>query len=231
MDVSHLIAPVAHAGCSRHHTTLIDGSSAVSPNWLIGLEQGAVMRPEKFVHVVYRTRRFEEMLAWYRTVFDAKVQYQNPALAFLTYDDEHHRFAFANLDVLAPDGPKEERRGAIGVDHVAYTYASLSDLLDNYSQLKAEGIAPYWCVHHGITVSMYYADPDGNQMEFQVDACPTVEAANDFMHGPRFTTNPIGVEYNPDAWIAEIEAGAAVESFMARKGDLPISPPRGALSR
>ena len=26
--------------------------------------------------------------------------------------------------------------------------------------------------------------------------------ANDFMHGPRFTTNPIGVEYDPDAWIA-----------------------------
>ena len=171
------------------------------------------MRPEKFVHVVYRTRRFEQMLAWYQTVFDAKVQYQNPALAFLTYDDEHHRFAFANLDVLAPDGPKEEGRGAVGVDHVAYTYGSLSDLLDNYSQLKAEGIKPYWCVHHGITVSMYYADPDGNQMEFQVDACPTVEAANDFMHGPRFTTNPIGVEYDPDAWIAEIRAGAPVDGF------------------
>ena len=30
--------------------------------------------------------------------------------------------------------------------------------------LKAKAIHPYWCVHHGITVSMYYADPDGNQM-------------------------------------------------------------------
>jgi catechol-2,3-dioxygenase len=52
------------------------------------------VRPTKFVHVVYRTRRFEQMVRWYETVFDAKVQYQNPALAFLTYDDEHHRFAF-----------------------------------------------------------------------------------------------------------------------------------------
>jgi len=58
------------------------------------------IRPQKFVHVVYRTRRFDDMLAWYQFVFDAKVQYQNPALAFLTYDDEHHRFALANLDVL-----------------------------------------------------------------------------------------------------------------------------------
>jgi len=42
------------------------------------------IRPRKFVHVVYRTRRFEQMLRWYAAVFDAKVQHQNPALAFLT---------------------------------------------------------------------------------------------------------------------------------------------------
>jgi catechol 2,3-dioxygenase-like lactoylglutathione lyase family enzyme len=57
----------------------------------------SAIRPKAFVHVVYRTRRFEQMLRWYTAVFDAKTQYQNPALAFLTYDDEHHRFAFANL--------------------------------------------------------------------------------------------------------------------------------------
>ena len=47
------------------------------------------VRPQKFVHVVYRTRRFEQMLEWYKFVFGAEVQHQNPALAFLTYDDEH----------------------------------------------------------------------------------------------------------------------------------------------
>ena len=57
----------------------------------------------------------------------------------------------------------------VGVDHVAYTYGSLNHLLENYAWLKERGIKPYWCIHHGITVSMYYADPDGNQMEFQVD--------------------------------------------------------------
>lgn len=68
------------------------------------------VRPAKFVHVVYRTRRFEPMIAWYQAVFDARVQYQNPALAFLTYDDEHHRFAFANLAVLQPEGSDLEAR-------------------------------------------------------------------------------------------------------------------------
>jgi len=189
------------------------------------------VRPAKFVHVVYRTRRFEEMIAWYQTVFDAKVQYQNPALAFLTYDDEHHRFAFANLAVMQPDGPDRPRTDAVGVDHVAYTYASLEALLENYSQLKAAGIAPYWCVHHGITVSMYYADPDGNQMEFQVDAYDTADAANAFMHSARFGVNPIGVEYDPEAWLAEIRDGAPVSEFLTRETDLPVSPVRGAMLR
>jgi catechol-2,3-dioxygenase len=187
------------------------------------------VRPAKFVHVVYRTRRFEEMIGWYQTVFDARVQYQNPALAFLTYDDEHHRFAFANLAVLQPDGSDGPRTGAVGVDHVAYTYASLGDLLENYSQLKARGVTPYWCVHHGITVSMYYADPDGNQMEFQVDAFESADAANAFMHSERFGVNPIGVEYDPEAWLAEIRAGAPVSEFLTRKTDLPVSPVRGAM--
>jgi catechol-2,3-dioxygenase len=186
------------------------------------------VRPQKFVHVVYRTRRFEEMLRWYRTVFDARVQHQNPALAFLTYDDEHHRFAFVNLSILQPEGTETNRIGVIGVDHVAYTYASIEDLLENYTQLKAEGITPYWCIHHGITVSMYYADPDGNQMEFQVDSYGSNEEANAFMAGPGFAANPIGVEYDPEEWLARLRAGEPPANLLIRRSHEPVSPLRGS---
>jgi len=101
---------------------------------------------------VYGTRRFEEMLAWYQFVFDANVQYQNPALAFLTYDDEHHRFGLANLDVLRPEDKETEKQGLVGVDHVAYTYGTLEDLFENYDQLKQKGIKLYWCIDHGMTI-------------------------------------------------------------------------------
>lgn len=188
------------------------------------------IRPKKFVHVVYRTRRFDAMLSWYTLVFDAKVQHQNPALAFLTYDDEHHRFAFANLAVLQPEGRETDRAGVIGVDHVAYTYASLDDLFENYVQLKAHGIVPYWCVHHGVTVSMYYADPDGNQMEFQVDSYASNEEANAFMESPHFAVNPIGVEYDPEDWLARMRAGAPSLGFLRRRVHLPVSPVRGAVA-
>jgi catechol-2,3-dioxygenase len=188
------------------------------------------IRPRKFVHVVYRTRRFEQMLQWYQTVFGAKVQHQNPALAFLTYDDEHHRFAFANLDVLKPGGSEKDRRGLVGVDHLAYTYGSLKDLLENYAQLKAKGIKPYWCVHHGITVSMYYADPDGNQMEFQVDCFESSEEANAFMEGPHFAANPIGVEYDPDEWLNKVRAGTPASELLPRRIHEPVSPVRGSFA-
>ena len=187
------------------------------------------IRPTKFAHVVYRTRRFEEMLNWYETVFDARVQYQNPGLAFLTYDDEHHRFAFANMTLFQPDGTETDRHGVIGVDHVAYTYASLNDLLENYAQLKEKGISPYWCIHHGITVSMYYSDPDGNQMEFQVNSYSSGEDANAFIN-EHFSANPVGVEYDPEEWLARLRAGASASDFLVRQVHEPVSPVRGSIA-
>lgn len=189
----------------------------------------ARIRPNKFAHVVYRTHRFEEMLEWYRIVFDARVQHQDPALAFLAYDDEHHRFALANLDVLRADDTHMDKQGLVGVDHVAYTYGSLDDLLENYEQLKEQGIMPYWCVHHGITVSMYYKDPDGNQMEFQVDCYESSDETAGFMKGPLFASNPVGIEYDPEEWLTQKRAGVSLARFLKPIEDKPNSPIRGAL--
>lgn len=187
------------------------------------------VRPQKFAHVVYRTHRFDAMLEWYKIVFGAKVQHQDPVLAFLTYDDEHHRLAFINLDVLKADDTETEKQGLVGVDHVAYTYASLDDLLDNYEQLKEGGITPYWCVHHGITVSMYYKDPDGNQMEFQVDCFESSDESVRFMTGPVFGSNPVGVEYDPQDWLIKKRAGVPVSQLLDYEEHGPVSPIRGAL--
>src|SRR5688572_5383215 len=112
-----------------------------------------MVKPVKFAHVVYQTRRYDEMIAWYEHVFEAVAVYRNPALAFLTYDDEHHRFAIANLDLLRPGPTDKDDRGEIGVNHVAYTYATAGDLLETYDRLKQAGIMPYWPVHHGTTMS------------------------------------------------------------------------------
>ena len=178
-------------------------------------------KPSKLAHVVYMTRRYEQMLDWYQTVFEAKVQYQNPAFAFLTYDDEHHRFAFANMSLLNPDGGETDALSRVGVNHVGYTFANLGELLENYERLKQAGITPYWRIHHGVTLSVYYRDPDGNRMEFQVDCCANADEAHTFMHSEAFAANPVGVEIDPDALLIQYRNGVPMETLLAQ----PIGPP------
>ena len=185
----------------------------------------ARIRPARFVHVVYRTHRFDEMIAWYQKVLGAKVQHYSPVIAFVTYDEEHHRVAFLNLSIIEPEGPKD-RRDRVGVDHLAYTFNSLRELMENYAQLKAMNIFPYWKLHHGITISLYYGDPDGNRMEFQVDVYKTNEEANAFMQGPGFAVNPIGVEFDPDEWLARLRSGEPETDFFERTVHLPVAPLR-----
>lgn len=187
------------------------------------------IRPRSFAHVVYRTYRFQQMLDWYVSVFNGRVQYQNPVIAFVTYDEEHHRIALLNLGIIKGESDERAPRGQPGMDHVAYGYRNLTELLDKYLELKAKDVMPYWCIHHGVTVSLYYADPDGNQMEFQADCFETVEGANGFMNGPHFEINPIGVEFDPEEMLAKLRAGTPEAELLDRRVQLPVSDIRGSL--
>ena len=64
------------------------------------------------------------------------------------------------------------------------------------------------------------ADPDGNRMEFQVDAC-SVEAANAYMRSAAFAANPIGVVYDPEDLLSRWKAGASENELLA----MPPGPP------
>ena len=188
-------------------------------------------QPKKFAHVVYRTRRFAEMIDWYQKVFQAKIQYQNELLAFLTYDEEHHRVAFINLSQVNPDeeAPTRDDSGGQlvpGVDHVAYTYASLGDLLDTYTELRERGVTPYWPVHHGVTVSFYYRDPDGNRLEFQADCFASAEEGSTYMRSDAYASNPIGVAFDPEDFIEQLRNGTPVGELLNRPNGpmVPIPP-------
>jgi len=172
--------------------------------------------PSKFAHIVYRTHRFDEMIDWYTRVFEAEIRYRDEHYAFISYDDEHHRVAFINLGPL-PTGSTMPRTDVPGVHHVAYTWKTLDELLDTYKRLAEMGIKPVSPVRHGMTLSFYYADPDGNGLEFQIDLMDA-NAATEFMHGPVFARNPGGESFDPEALIARYESGQPVDDLIFIEG-------------
>ncbi len=170
--------------------------------------------PSKFAHVVYQTHRFEEMVGWYKQVFEATVRHKDDKLAFLSYDDEHHRMAFLNLGPVA-NGAAPKKAQGVGVHHVAYTWKDLGELVDTYKRLKSYGVLPAVPIRHGLTLSLYYQDPDANMMEFQIDLMG-MKAADEFMRGPAFAANPVGEPFDPAELAARYEAGQAVDDIVFR---------------
>jgi hypothetical protein len=97
---------------------------------------------------------------------------------------------------------------------VAYTLDSLEELLGTYKRLKAQDILPVWPINHGLTTSLYYADPDGNRVEFQIENLGTKEALQAYMRSDAFAENPIGVEFDPEKLLARYEQGDPVEELL-----------------
>ncbi len=173
-------------------------------------DAAARVRPAKFAHAVLRTNKFKEMVEWYRTVLEADVVFSNEMLAFMTYDDEHHRIAIAGFPGLV-DRP----RHSVGLDHLAYTYANLGDLIATYERLKAAGITPAVTINHGPTTSMYYRDPDGNRVELQIDNFASVEELNAWFRSGEFRKNPIGTTYDADELARQHHAGVPLETLLS----------------
>jgi catechol-2,3-dioxygenase len=175
-------------------------------------DQEAVMAsPKKLSHIVLQTNRRREMIDWYCTVLGAEILYEAERISFISYDDEHHRVAFLDPGPLA-----ERQSDAAGLNHVAFTFGGLEDLIDNYQRLKQIDIRPHRCVNHGVTTSMYYHDPDNNQVELLVDNFATATEGKAYMRGRSKTDkNPVGVVYEPDELVARIRGGLRIEELAA----------------
>lgn len=171
--------------------------------------------PAKLAHVVFQTPAIAPLREWYGTVFGARVVHENPMLCFMTFDEEHHRIALIQRPGIAAAGDTAHA----GLHHIAFSYDGIDALLRTYARLKARDIRPFWCVHHGISVSMYYRDPDGNQVELQVDALATSAEAQAFIDA-NFPTNPIGVTFDPEALLARHDAGVPVATLL-RQSEMP----------
>lgn len=171
----------------------------------------STLRPSGLAHVVFRTANIKGMVEFWSRFLGAERVLENEFIAFLRYDDEHHRVAIINDESTGP-----HLATAAGLHHVAFTYDTLQGLLKAWKLREKLGIKPAWCVNHGPTTSVYYKDPDGNAIETQVDNFDTVEEANEFMTSKCFQENPIGTDIDPNELLRQLEGGAAEKALKRR---------------
>jgi catechol-2,3-dioxygenase len=165
-------------------------------------------------HVNLKTHRLEAMIDWYGRVVGMQVMYQFPGGAWLTNDDANHRLALLH-DSSWEDDPQKLRH--TGLHHTAYEFESMNELLDAYVRLERDGIVPHACLDHGMTMSFYYVDPDGNSLELQCDEFGDWAQSAEFVRSsPQFVANPIGVQIDPARIATARDAGASARELHHR---------------
>ena len=180
--------------------------------------------PSQLAHVVLRTPNYRSMCDFYLRLLNARPAFANEAAMFIRYDEEHHRIVITNTPHL-----QVHAHPIAGLAHFAFTYRSLGEVLGTYLRLQRDGIRPCWCINHGFTTSIYYYDPDGNQVETQYDNMDC-EAADAFMRSDYFRRNPIGVDFDPDLLVQRYLRGDPLHELIEQgsapfaKDALPVRP-------
>ena len=114
-----------------------------------------------FHHVNLKTTRH-----WYGVVVGTTVNSQSNNIAFISNDRTHPASPFWR----SPGFVMIRRKSCIrGIHPTAFEYGSFNDLKLSFARLKDLGIEPEFCLNHGVATSLYYAGPDQNLVELQVD--------------------------------------------------------------
>ena len=131
----------------------------------------------KLQHLGLATANLDAMLDWYRKVLGMTINARSDApagpegkplfsAAFASNDEVNHRIAFFELPGLVTD---PDKRRHTRVQHVAFEYETLDDLLGTYVRLKGLGIVPVLAADEGSQTSFYYLDPEQNSVELNVN--------------------------------------------------------------
>lgn len=181
-----------------------------------------LIRP-KFHHTTFATLHLDAMIEFYEKIAGLEPVYYAPGQgAWLTNDEANHRIALLALPGLkAP----EDKGHTAGLHHTAFEYADFDQWLDNYVRLRDEGIVPFLNLDHGMSMSMYYQDPEGNGVEIQVDGFGSWAKGKEWMWASEeFGADPIGVHFDPEKILAAYLSGLSFEEIHARARDAEYEP-------
>ena len=166
----------------------------------------------KIQHFGLTTGNLDAMLDWYHKVLGMTVNHRSEvpaeahgrvpfsASAFISNDDVHHRIAIFEVPDIEDD---QDRYRHKRVQHVAFEYESLEDLLGTYARLKALGILPIMAADQGVQTAIYYLDPDQNTVEINVNSYGNEWTGTEYIR----TAPPKWVMFDPDKMVAALEDG------------------------
>jgi catechol 2,3-dioxygenase len=128
------------------------------------------MQIKSLGHVVLKVRNLDRSAAFYRDVLGMQeVMRYRGAMAFLSFGSNHHDIGLLQVGEHAPDAAPH----AVGLYHVAFKVGdTLDELRECKAYLEKHGVQLIGMSDHGVSQSLYLADPDGNEIELYVDADP-----------------------------------------------------------
>lgn len=123
-------------------------------------------------HIVLKVRDLNRAAAFYREVLGIKeVMRYRDAMAFFSFGTNHHDIGLLQVGEQAPSPAPN----AVGLYHVALKVGNSLDELRAWKlRLEEHGVALIGMSDHGVSQSLYLADPDGNEIELFVDADPAL---------------------------------------------------------
>ncbi|MBY8861368.1 VOC family protein [Nocardia sp. CA2R105] len=128
-----------------------------------------MIKIERVAHVVIKVRSLEKSLDFYTRILGLKVMGRiDPSVVFLSTGRDHHELGIAELGTEAPDGAFYQ----VGMEHFAFKLRNETDLIEAYETLLSEKVEIAYTVNHGVTKSVYFFDPDGNELEVYADNSP-----------------------------------------------------------
>jgi catechol 2,3-dioxygenase len=168
----------------------------------------------KFHHLNLKTTRLQEMIEFYASLVGAEVTFRDEVGAWLSNDQANHRIALLAFPGFS-DHPEKESH--TGLHHSAFEYESFDELNASYLRLKEAGIEPDFCLDHGMTFSYYYADPDGNHVELQIDNFGDWKKSAEWMRtSEEFAANPIGQFVDPEKVASDHADGVEFDQIHAK---------------
>lgn len=134
------------------------------------------MRVHSLGHVVLKVRSLERSVPFYRDVLGLKqVGQHGEKMVFFSIVDNHHDLALLETDNSAVSSLEESP----GLHHVAFKIGdSLQELQEAKDWLVNNGVEPDRARDHVATQSLYFFDPDGNQIELFVEGNPKIWLEN-----------------------------------------------------